>query len=100
VKIAHFKDNKNRRAQVTLDDTNRRNTMTKQNIVLWFSLSYFLMLPLCRSIIRILLLALAGALFKKFMNFLENLFYCIIFCVPDIPFLGLHIQSVDHKING
>jgi hypothetical protein len=68
MKIAHFKHNKNRQAHVTLVDTNRRSMMTKQNIALWFLLSYFTMLPLCHSMTRILLVALAGVLFKKFGN--------------------------------
>jgi hypothetical protein len=39
MKIAHIKHNKNHQAYVTLVDTNRRSTMTKQNTALRFSLS-------------------------------------------------------------
>jgi hypothetical protein len=73
VKIAYFKQNKNRWAQVTLVHTNRRNTMTKQIIALLFTLNYFPMLSLCCSMISILLVALAGALFKELWNLPDKL---------------------------
>jgi hypothetical protein len=47
--------------------------MTKQNTALQFSLSYFPMLSLCCSMISILLVVLAGALFKKFKNLPDKL---------------------------
>jgi hypothetical protein len=68
VKIAPFKHNNNRQAHVTLVDTNRRSTISKQNIALRFSLSYFPVLPLCCGMVHIDLVAFAGALFKKFGN--------------------------------
>jgi gamma-glutamyl-gamma-aminobutyrate hydrolase PuuD len=68
VKFAHFQQKKNRWAHATLADTYRRSTKAKQNIALRFSLSYFPMLALCRNMTRILLVALAGALFKNFGN--------------------------------
>jgi hypothetical protein len=49
--------------------------MTKQNTALRFSLSYFPMFSLCRNMIRILLVALAGVLFKKFGSLPEKLVY-------------------------